>query len=249
MMRPRWALASCTRNGPLLGLGDTVRLAKALVEGARENGRRAVAVLSDMSQPLGRTVGNALEVREAVEVLTPGSEATVDSRLRQLCLSLAAEGLLLAGVAASETDAQQTAERLIQNGDALEKFRQIVVAQGGDPSFIDSPDSVLPKAPVVHAVIAPRSGYVTAIDAEEIGNIAVALGGGRARKEDRIDPAVGVVVKTSVGKNIQKGETLAEIHAQNKEQEASLSSRLQSAYRIEETSPGEPLLIHRLFGR
>jgi pyrimidine-nucleoside phosphorylase len=222
-------------------------LAKALVEGAVQNGRRAVAVLSDMSQPLGSTVGNALEIREAVQALTPG--AAVDPRFQQLCLALAAEGLLLAGLARNETDARATAESLIQSGAAREKFRQIVVAQGGDSSFLDDLETGLPKAPVILDIAAPRSGYITAVDAEEVGNIVVALGGGRARKEAQIDHAVGVVVKTSVGKQVREGEALAEIHARTKEQAESGSVRLQTAYRIENDSFTELPLIYRIFGR
>jgi pyrimidine-nucleoside phosphorylase len=222
-------------------------LAQALVEGARQNGRQAVAVLSDMSQPLGRAVGNALEIREAVEALTPGID--VDSRFRQLCLSLASEGLLLAGLAQSDTESVAKAKELVQSGAALEKFRQIIVAQGGDSSFSDDLEDALPKAPVIQDIPSLRGGHVTAVDAEEIGNIAVALGGGRARKEDEIDHAVGIVVKTSIGSQISTGDPLAEIHARTKEQASALSSRLQAAYRIDDKNVSSPTLIYRIFGR
>lgn len=228
-------------------LAEAEALAEALVEGARQNGRRAVAVLSDMSQPLGTTVGNALEIREAVQALTPG--AAVDPRLYQLCVSLASEGLRLAGIAQSTTEAQETVERLLQSGAALEKFRQIIVAQGGDSAFIRDRENALPRARIVETVLAPASGYITTVDTEEIGNIVVALGGGRAKKEDRIDPAVGVVVKTSIGKKINAGETLAEVHAGTEEQARSAAARLQAAYRIEKTSNSEPSLIYSVFGR
>ena len=229
-------------------INEAGALARALVEGSVQNGRRAVAVLSDMSQPLGTTVGNALEIREAIQTLTPGAE-NIDPRFQALCLSLAAEGILLAGLAQDETTAHRMAEQLIQSGAALNKFREIVIAQGGDGSVIDDPEGRLPVAPVVREVPAPQSGYVGAVDAEEIGNIVVALGGGRARKEDQIDWTVGVVVKTTVGRKIGEGEPLAEIHARTPEQADNAATRLRAAYHIQSETTEEPPLIYQRFGR
>ena len=229
-------------------LYEAEALAKALVEGSVQNGRRAVAVLSDMSQPLGTTVGNALEVREAIQTLTPGA-ANLDGRFQALCLALAAEGILLAGLAPDIDAAHLMAEQMVQSGAALSKFRQIVVAQGGDASVIDNPENRLPSAPMIRDVLALESGYVGAVDAEEIGNIVVALGGGRARKEEQIDWAVGVIVKTAVGRKIGKGEPLAEIHARTSEQADIAATRLQVAYRIQSETMREPPLIIQRFGR
>jgi pyrimidine-nucleoside phosphorylase len=216
-------------------------LAQALADGARASGKRCVAVLSDMSQPLGDTVGNALEVAEAVRTLTPGA-SPVNERFRQLCLTLAAEGLALAGIASGEA-AHEQAESLLVSGEALAAFRRIVAAQGGDISIVDDP-AKLPAAPVILPVPAPVSGSIAAIDTAELGNIVVALGGGRARKEDSIDPAVGLVVRALVGARAEAGQPLAEVHARTEEDARNALPRVQAAYHISDTSvPSPPLIL------
>jgi pyrimidine-nucleoside phosphorylase len=229
-------------SGALMRTEDDARaLAQTLVDGAAASGKQCIAVLSDMNQPLGNTIGNALEVAEAIRTLTPGTES-VNARFRELCLTLTAEGLRLTGIATGD-EARQTAERLLISGAALTKFREIVEAQGGDTSVVEEPMR-LPKAPIVSHVPSPETGYVTAIDTAELGNIVVALGGGRARKEDTIDPAVGLVIHAAVGAKIAKGESLAEIHARSGTEADAAVTRIQGAYTIRDTPlPPSPLIF------
>ncbi|MBC8103850.1 MAG: thymidine phosphorylase [Cytophagales bacterium] len=227
---------------------EATALAEALVAGAVHNGRRAVAVLSDMSQPLGNAVGNALEIREAMEALTPGAGG-VNARFQQLCLRLAAEGLLLAGRVRGQAEGQAEAARLIESGAGWEKFRQIVQAQGGDSRIFDDPQNRLPVAPVLQPVPAPRGGWVAAVDAEAIGNLVVQLGGGRARKEDLIDPAVGLILQTEIGHEVQKGAPLATIHARTEAAAEAAAARLQAAYQIRDEPVPMPQLLLGVLGR
>lgn len=217
-------------GGALMKDLDQARaLAQAMVEGARQHGRPAVAVLTDMSQPLGRAVGNALEIGEAVATLNPRRPVELlDFRFRDLCLTLAAEGLLLAGIAESAEAARQRANTLLDSGAAFDKFKQIVAAQGGDTGVIDDPDR-LPRANVLHEVRIPEGGYLHSVDAEAVGNVVVALGGGRARKEDTIDPSVGVVVNAAVGDKLDRNGSLFYIHAASSEAAESAEKRLRAA--------------------
>jgi thymidine phosphorylase len=193
-----------------------------------------------MEQPLGRNVGNALEVAEAVEVLHGGGPEDV----RELTLKLAGEMLALAGPSASPEEGEKSAKMVVIAGKAYAKFQEIVEAQGGDPRYVIDP-SQLPKSPRVHAIESPREGYVTALDAFEVGEIVVHLGGGRLKKDDKVDPAVGVVLLKKVGDRVQAGEPLATIHARDAAQEAIHS--LQKAYRIGDEQPlRTPLLLERL---
>ena len=213
-------------------------LAQALVDGAEANGRQAVAVLSDMSEPLGETVGNALEVGEAIATLTPGTHlSAATKRFQELCVFLANEGLRLVG---SHADAEQ----LLTSGAAKQNFREIVKAQGGDVSFVDAPQK-LPRAPVVLPVPAPQTGIVAAWKTAELGQTVVALGGGRVRKTDTINPAVGLVMAARVGQTLQKGEPLASVHAQTEDAARAAIVRVWEACVWAETGekPMEPALI------
>ncbi len=172
-------------------------LAAALIGIGRGFGKRVTALLTAMDQPLGLAVGNALEVVEAIELLRGGGPAD----LRELTVELTAEMLLLAGVAAELPEARAAVAAAIADGRGLARFREIVIAQEGDPRAIDDP-SRLPRAPRVIPVPAPAAGVVEAVDAEAIGLAAMALGAGRARVEDRIDPAVGVVLRRKVGERV-----------------------------------------------
>ena len=216
-------------SGALMETEDAAReLARALVSGAEANERNAVAVLSDMSEPLGETVGNALEVKEALAVLTPGASlSAATQRFRELCVFLAAEGLRLAYPSDSD-GANAQAERLLQSGAALQSFREIVRAQGGDVSFLDAPD-LLPRAPVVLPVPAPQTGTIAAWKTAELGQTVVDLGGGRAQKTDTVDPAVGLVMAASVGQNLQKGEPVARVHARTEGDAQAAAGRVMAA--------------------
>jgi pyrimidine-nucleoside phosphorylase len=170
--------------------------------------RRVKTLLSDMNQPLGFAVGNALEVREAIDVLHGSGPAD----FREHCLVACAHMLLLGKRADSLAAGKKMAEQAVQNGAAWEKFRQLVVAQGGNVEVVDSPDQ-LPQAKIVEQVKSPRSGYLSRIHARLIGEASVLLGAGRSKKSDPVDHAVGIVVHNKVGDLVDKDGLLFTLHA------------------------------------
>ena len=223
---------------------DAERLARALAGIGRGMGKRVVALLTAMDQPLGAAVGNALEVREAVELLRGGGPAD----LAEVTFELAAEMLLLAGRAASLVEARAEARRAVADGRAFRKLAELCRAQGGDPGVLEEPDR-LPRAAGTREVAAPASGVVQAIDAEAIGLAAVALGAGRARVEDEVDHGVGLVLHRKVGDRVARGEPLCTVHhgrgrAEGPEQ---VADRVLRAYRLgDEAPPAAPLLLGRV---
>ena len=186
------------------------QLAHAMVEIAELADRKAVALLSDMNQPLGHAVGNALEVKEAIETLHGGGPPD----FREHCLEVAEQMLILGEVAKTEADARQKAEAVIADGSAWTHFRQLVQAQGGDLAYVDDPEK-LPKAPLIETVGSPRTGYIKGIHAREVGETAVELGAGRAKKGQPIDHAVGIIIHCKVGDQVEAGEPLFSIHAKD----------------------------------
>lgn len=192
-------------------VSQAVELARLMVQIARRSGRRAVALISDMNQPLGNAVGNALEVAEAIETLRGRGPAD----FRRHCLEVAGHMLHLARKAASVDAARRKAARALEDGSAWAKFRELVQAQGGDVSQVDDPGR-LPQAKYVETVASPKTGYLRAVDARSIGEASVSLGAGRARKGDPIDHAVGVVVHTKVGDRLTAGEPLFTLHANDR---------------------------------
>ncbi|MFM7322994.1 MAG: thymidine phosphorylase [Armatimonadota bacterium] len=212
---------------------EALALANALVDASRSAGRRARALVTDMDQPLGRCVGNALEVREALDVLDPSTYGATDQRLRTLCTELAVEGLLLAGLPDRHA-ARSAVETALASGSALARFEDIVTAQGGDPRVVRD-RSLLPSAPERAPLRAPRSGTVEAIDARSVGECVVALGGGRERKEDAIDPGVGVEVLAPVGATVRVGDLLGWAHVDPARRPEAVLKGLLDAFRIGET--------------
>jgi pyrimidine-nucleoside phosphorylase len=206
-------------------LADGRRLAELMVAIAKLTGRRAIALLSDMNQPLGRTAGNVLEVREAIETLHGAGPAD----FREHCLTIATHMLSLGGVAADEQDARQKALTVLDGGQAWERFRTLVGTQGGDVTFIDQPE-LLANAPLVETSPAPQSGYLAGIHAREVGETVVELGGGRAKKTDTIDHSVGVEVLHKVGDQVEEGEPLFTIHANSAEKLDQARDRVLSAH-------------------
>lgn len=230
-------------NGALMKQPDeALALARALVEGSQAQGRAAVAVLTDMSQPMGRAIGNALEIQEAIALLTPETGARADTRFRELCLHLSGEGLLLAGLVESRELGRERAERLLSSGDALARFRALVVAQGGDPRCVDDPLR-LPTAPIIQEVVAPHEGFVAEFNTAALGMTVVRLGGGRARQEDVIDPAVGIVVHVHRGEYVTSGQTLFTVHSRTKEAGLSAVRETLSSVRFSEVPVDETTLI------
>lgn len=183
-------------------------LANLMVSIAKLAGRKAVALLSDMNQPLGNAVGNALEVQEAIDTLLGGGPED----FREHCLVVAGHMLALGGKADDEQEGKEMARQALAMGKAWEKFRELVIAQGGEVSFIDQP-SKFKGASWIEIVPAPQSGYLSEINARIVGETAVLLGGGRSKKDDQIDHAVGVVVHHKVGDWIQHDQPLFTIHA------------------------------------
>jgi pyrimidine-nucleoside phosphorylase len=202
---------------------------------ARLSERSAVALLSDMNQPLGCAVGNALEVREAIETLRGAGPAD----FRQHCLEVASHMLVLGKLAENEEQARRNAEAALQSGRALEKFRELVQAQGGDVSYVDQPEK-FPAAPLVEITLAPRAGYLSSIHAQTVGETSVHLGAGRARKGDPVDHAVGIEIHHKVGDYLEAGEPLFTLHASTQAALDEARQELLAAHTWSET-PVEPL--------
>ena len=186
---------------------DAVFLAELMVETGERMGKQVIALITDMDQPLGNMIGNALEVVEVLEVL----RGSGPEDLRELCLHLAGWMLHLGGISKTVAEGKQHSERLISSGKALAKFRQMVEMQGGNVRVIDDP-KLLPQAKRTLQVASPKTGFVSAMQCEQIGTASVILGGGRERKEDAVDPAVGIVLHKKVGDHVADGEPLATIH-------------------------------------
>lgn len=220
-------------------LASATALAELMVAIGSAAGRRTVAVMSDMDQPLGAAIGNALEVAEALQTLQ--GEGPPD--LQELCLALGSHMLVLARVAGSLDDARDALQRALENGGARAKFKELIDAQGGDGRVVEEPDR-LPQAPVTLPVPAEADGTVAAIDAERLGTAAMALGAGRTRKDERIDPAVGLVLRRKVGDPVARGDILAEVYAADRAQGAGAVGRVRSAYTIGRAAPPPRPLIH-----
>jgi len=211
---------------------DSFELARKMVKLGRDAGKKTVAVVSDMDEPLGFAVGNALEVKEAIAVLK-GEDA---GHLRELCLALGACVVVEAGVAKSDGEAVAILEKTLDDGSALHKLAEFVEAQGGDPRSVYDTD-LLQAAPVVMEVPSPKTGYVTALHAEGVGRACISLGGGRETKESAIDLSVGVVLHKKVGDYVCEGESLAAIHAAGTDKAKEAEGLLYACYVIGERAP------------
>jgi pyrimidine-nucleoside phosphorylase len=210
-------------------LEDARQLANLMVDIGQLAGREVVALLSDMNQPLGFAVGNSLEVIEAIETLRDnGPEDFLEH-----CLHVSAHMLVLGKRANDLTKGRAMAEKSIADGSAFEKFRVLVEAQGGDVSYVDN-TSRFPRAEYLEVVESPRNGYVAQIQARSVGEAAVALGAGRARKSDPVDHAVGFVIHHKVGDQVEKGEPLFTIHANDREKLAEAGEAVLSAHAFSE---------------
>ncbi len=217
---------------------DARVLAQSLVATGRNNGVRTEAVLTAMDAPLGRVVGNALEVRECLAVLRGAGPKS----LEDLSVELAARMVLLGGLAASLAEATSKVRQALSSGAGLQKFREIVVQQGGDPRVVDEPD-LLMVAPQRIILRAERGGHVGSIHAERVGRAAMALGAGRDRVEDAVDPSVGVIVLAHVGEAVKFGDGLAEIHCRNDARLPACLQLLREAWSISDSPPEATQLI------
>ncbi|MDO3677094.1 pyrimidine-nucleoside phosphorylase [Paenibacillus ehimensis] len=227
------------RGAFMKSLDDSIKLAQAMVDIGTEVGRETVAVITNMDEPLGPSIGNSLEVLEAIDTLSGRGPA----ELTELCLELAAHMVRLGGKADSEAEAKELVTRLLENGEALAKLKQFIAAQGGDARVTEDP-SRLPQAARRVDVPAPEEGYVAAIDAEALGITAMLLGAGRATKEDKIDLAVGIKLFKRVGDPVKKGEPLAELYINREDsaETAEMMRRTAAAFTIA-SAPAEKLKL------
>ncbi|OCG28593.1 pyrimidine-nucleoside phosphorylase [Gilliamella sp. wkB108] len=229
-----------TGDGALMkNMADSEKLAHEMVNIGNQIGRRTMAIISDMSQPLGFAIGNALEVKEAIDTLRGQGPAD----LTELVLTLGSQMVVLANKAKTLDEAREKLQAAIKNGQAIEKFKTLIEAQGGDSSIVDHPEK-LASAPYQIELPALQSGYVTKIIADQIGIAAMQLGAGRATKEDIIDPAVGIVLHKKVGDKVTKGESLLTIHA-NKDKLDDIKQKLYDNIMIGESAK-QPQLIYKV---
>ena len=221
-------------------LEDSEALAHSMVAIGRQVGRNTMAVISDMSQPLGFAIGNALEVKEAIDTLK--GEGPED--LTELCLVLGSKMIVAGEKAETVEEARAMLEAVIADGSALNLFGQLIEAQGGDARIVHDP-SLLPSAKYQIEVPAVTSGTISKMEAEEIGVAAMLLGAGRATKEDKIDLAVGIVLKKKIGDRVNAGEALAIIHSNNENVSKSIEL-IQKNIQISDQEQEKPVLIHEM---
>lgn len=228
-------------HGAFMETLDTARQLAGLMEQIGElAGRKTVCLLSDMNQPLGNAVGNAVEVVEAIEALHGGGPED----LREHCLQVSAHMLRIGHRAADLAEGRWLAEKAIADESAFEKFRVLVEAQGGDVSYVDQPQK-LPRAALIETVPAPRTGWVSRVDARGIGEASVALGAGRASKADSVDHAVGFLIHHKVGDHLEAGRPLFTIHANDDRKLAEARDRVLAAHSIgDEPTPALPLFYN-----
>jgi pyrimidine-nucleoside phosphorylase len=221
---------------------DAAYLAELMVETGERMGKKMAALLTDMDQPLGCYVGNALEVVEVLDVL----RAQGPEDLRALCHELAGWMFFLGERVATVEAGKELSKELIGSGQALEKFREMVELQDGDAGVIDDLKR-LPQARYRTDVVSPKSGYVTAIQCEKAGTACVIVGGGRERKEDSVDPAVGFVLHKKVGDRVMAGESLCTVHYNSESRGARARTLLEESYQIEGAPPAQTRpLVHRV---
>jgi pyrimidine-nucleoside phosphorylase len=222
---------------------EAEELANLMVEIGRGVGRKVAAVIADMDQPLGNAVGNALEVKEAIETLQGGGPAD----FRDHCLTVAGKMLELADKAESLEASKEMLEQALADGKAWDKFVDWITAQGGDRAVLENPD-LLPQAALVETVSAPENGFISAFDAVEVGQTVVLLGGGRAKKGDPIDYGVGLVLHAKMGAEVSRGDPLFTIHASDADSLATARERVLGAIGWQETRVQPPAHIRKIIG-
>jgi pyrimidine-nucleoside phosphorylase len=220
---------------------DAVFLAELMVETGERMGKSVVALITNMDQPLGTHVGNSLEVVEVLDILRGNGP----DDLKELCLELAGWMFHLGGAADTVAQGKLDAERLIVSGKALQRFLQMVALQGGDVGALEDPNK-LPRAKYMHDVNSPKDGYLTAMDCEAVGTACVVLGGGREKKEDAVDPAVGIVLHHKVGDRIAAGEPIFTVHHNSEDRGIRAQQMLQRSCHIAEAPPQKKPLVHRV---
>ena len=226
-------------TGSFMKTKDEAReLARTMVAVGTGANCRVEALVTNMNLPLGRNVGNALEVQEAVRTLR--GEGPAD--LLEITLSLANRMLAMAGKGRDDDERRDILSEALSSGRAFERFLRMVELQGGDPDCVDSRDG-LPSSPIVDVLASDESGYISSVDAEKVGRVAFLLGSGRERREDEIDFSVGLSDLCQVGALVEKGEPLAKIHANSSEGVLEARQLLESAFQFSDCSPNEAPLI------
>jgi pyrimidine-nucleoside phosphorylase len=215
-------------------------LAATMVAIGNKCGKKVTAFITDMDQPLGRAVGNALEVKQAIEVLKGRGPAD----FIELTLALAARMLVVGGIAGNNDTARTILLQCIRSGSALMHFEKMVEAQGGDPRVVDTPDTVLAVAPKETVVLSVRTGYVRAIDTQAVGMAAIALGAGRRKQDDRIDYGAGIIVEKKRGERVVAGEPLARLFSAATTDVSEAMAKIAGAYTIGDERPDPLPLIH-----
>lgn len=231
----------CGSGALLKDLAEAENMADLMIDIGRKAGRKMVAVISDMSQPLGRAVGNALEVEEAVQVLKGGGPED----LRQLCLELAGEMIRIGGRAESFEEGKETARQVLSDGRALEKFRQMVRRQGGDDRIIEEPER-MGSSRYSRDVLAGRTGFIAETDTREIGRASQHLGAGRLRKEDEIDFTAGIRMHVRIGDSVQEGDVLATLYGADSRRLEEAEIIMEAAIRISAEPATPPKLIQKI---
>ncbi len=225
----------CGRGAFMKTLPQARELAQSITRVGELNGLKVQAIITNMDAPLGRAVGNALEVVESIEAL----KGRGPDDLRELCVYFAAAMLDQAGI----PDGAERARKALDSGEALEKFRELIAAQGGDPRVIDDP-ARLPQARSRSVIAAEESGVIAEIDAEQVGIAALELGAGRVKAEDRIDPSVGILVLKKPGEAVKAGDAVFEIH-RNEKGLAAATARLSRSFTIADHPPPPPLVFYQ----
>ncbi|MFZ0936073.1 MAG: pyrimidine-nucleoside phosphorylase [Bryobacteraceae bacterium] len=222
---------------------DARRLAQAMVGIGRRMDKKVQALITDMNQPLGYAVGNALEVMEASQTLQNAGPAD----LTKLCLELASRMIFLGKKAATLEEARLAAESHLVDGSAYKKFKEVVAAQGGNPQALDN-FVLLPNATGAREIASPRAGYVSAIDAEDIGIASNMIGAGRDKKEDSIDPAVGIILEVKAGEKVDAGSILCRLYYTKEDRVEEAAEKVEDAFHISAQRPDERELILEVVG-
>jgi pyrimidine-nucleoside phosphorylase len=228
-----------TGNGAFMREYDEAhKLAEMMVSIGRGLGKRVVALITDMNQPLGRWIGNAVETREAIETLC----GALNGDFAELCLELAAQMIIVGGLETDINKARAQARDAVASGQALERFRCVIEAQGGDARVLDDLQ-LLPQAGKQQIIAADRAGFITGVATDELGRIVMEWGGGRSRLEDRIDYGVGLYLHAKLGDRVNVGDPLVKAYFNEEAKWPELSARLQAAYHIEDAAPPPTTLI------
>lgn len=211
-------------------LEEASKLAEMLIKIGKLAEKETICVITNMEEPLGEAVGNSLEVIEAIKFL----KGTMPEDLKEVVLTLGAYMLTLAGKGNNIEENKQKMLEVVQNGKAFEKLKELVANQGGDVSYLENPEK-FEKAKYIVEVKSTKDGYVSSLNAQKIGEISRNLGAGRIKKEDTIDASVGIILKKKVGDKVERGETIAYIHANNEQNGIEAKEELEKIYQYQET--------------